>query len=552
MSQFLRNRWLHRALLVGTLIALGVGIYRMTPPEAMCVIDVQNRHLSWLSPDGRRLATLRIQSDVSFDEHGPLQIWDSRTGAEVGRFFEDGVNFLHPIFSRNGRYFATQVAKHDAAAKPNGIRVDGVLLANLETGKTIRLPIEKCDAVTVLIFSPREDLLLRAGLNGCDKLWVYESASGNLLNTRASLHLIHPADFSDETLTHYVRTESGRAGIELWNPRRNQPLATLDSVLGAVRSPDGRFLVARGSTSDGKPSGKSVIWNLRTRQIDAEFSLPGPTTQPTQFISPNSQWLGTFGGAAQDAHVEVRDLATGQLAGRCYLDKVHYAFFSPDGRYLVLENPDAPIVAMFELPTMRMLWKKEKTSFHLWNLFSKDSKTMFVESTDLRNIAALDCTTGARRATITSAVPNLRRTADPRYLLMYQSQVSRLEQHPLSWIPWLKGLVKDIEGDRVFVYDTDVCRERFRFWDAKMSPGLLSDDANTLVTVHDEPGDRRTLRCWDVNAPKPLRWAIGVPAGLGALVVMFAWWRRRRATRIPAGPGGAMPDTAVPAQCVST
>ncbi len=52
---------------------------------------------------------------------------------------------------------------------------------------------------------------------------------------------------------------------------------------------------------------------------------------------------------------------------------------------------------------------------------------------------------------------------------------------------------------------------------------MLSDDGNTLVTQHDG-----VIRCWDINAWKPLHWPIGVPAGLAALIVLFTVWRRRK------------------------
>jgi hypothetical protein len=35
-----------------------------------------------------------------------------------------------------------------------------------------------------------------------------------------------------------------------------------------------------------------------------------------------------------------------------------------------------------------------------------------------------------------------------------------------------------------------------------------------------------------VNARKPLHRALGVPAGLAALIGLFAWWRGRRAAKV--------------------
>jgi hypothetical protein len=66
---------------------------------------------------------------------------------------------------------------------------------------------------------------------------------------------------------------------------------------------------------------------------------------------------------------------------------------------------------------------------------------------------------------------------------------------------------------------------------------ILSNDGSTLVTAHYDLQDHRAegpyvLQCWDITAWKPLRWAFGIPAALGAslglLVKAYRRWRPRR------------------------
>ena len=101
----------------------------------------------------------------------------------------------------------------------------------------------------------------------------------------------------------------------------------------------------------------------------------------------------------------------------------------------------------------------------------------------------------------------------------------------MNWQPKIKN-------DLTVVVDTDSCRARFRLTGWNTLSALLYDDGSTLVTVHQETDNRSVIRCWHVDAWKPLRWAIGVPAGLGTLVVLYVWWRSRRLTMASRVAGG--------------
>ena len=80
MLNFFRNRWLHRALFVGVLIALGGGIYHIEPPAPMCVIEAGNLVPHCLSDDGRRFVTLPTKELGALLPPGP----DLRAIADMG------------------------------------------------------------------------------------------------------------------------------------------------------------------------------------------------------------------------------------------------------------------------------------------------------------------------------------------------------------------------------------------------------------------------------------------------------------------------------------
>ena len=57
MRKLLYNRWLVPTLLPGVLIALGIGVYEVTPPEPMCVIEAGSTQPVAFIEQGHRLLT---------------------------------------------------------------------------------------------------------------------------------------------------------------------------------------------------------------------------------------------------------------------------------------------------------------------------------------------------------------------------------------------------------------------------------------------------------------------------------------------------------------
>jgi hypothetical protein len=64
----------------------------------------------------------------------------------------------------------------------------------------------------------------------------------------------------------------------------------------------------------------------------------------------------------------------------------------------------------------------------------------------------------------------------------------------------------------------------------------MPDDA-TVATMDD---NKEVLSFWDLPLQAPKRLVLGIPSGLGLLILSLAWWRRRRkrGLAMASAPGG--------------
>ena len=234
--------------------------------------------------------------------------------------------------------------------------------------------------------------------------------------------------------------------------------------------------------------------------------------------------------------MELRDFPSGRPVAKLPRDLSDWMHFSPDGRWLAMDGRHCGILLLVaETPTLEVRWEQADRSRQrplLFEEFRADSRTLFAYECEDADVIAYGSETGAvrRRIRLASTMnPRLRMTPDHRALLAHQTPGDRREGW-LDCIPWISRLLPD-STDCVIVIDTNSARERFRLADWDAQSALLSDDGNTLVTQHADG----LLRCWEVNAWKPLHWPIGVPAGLAAAAFVWTWWRRRAAAGPRAG-----------------
>jgi hypothetical protein len=222
MTKLLRNRWLHRALFVGVLIALGVGIYHFEPPEPMCEIDADNLIPRAVADGGRRFVTLPAferpthhhvdhPRPESLVHKGPLQIWDTRSGAEVGRHLQVDQMVL-PKFSANGRHCAVQVASR--AAGENAPFIFTLHLIDLAEGTAVEVPLDD-QQHSEISFTPSGAVLTRLiDLAEGRELQLYDGATGRLLAERVSTNLTL-RKLTEESVVYHAHTPG--VALEIWS-----------------------------------------------------------------------------------------------------------------------------------------------------------------------------------------------------------------------------------------------------------------------------------------------------------------------------------------------
>src|SRR5262249_50493094 len=110
------------------------------------------------------------------------------------------------------------------------------------------------------------------------------------------------------------------------------------------------------------------------------------------------------------------------------------------------------------------------------------------------------------------------------------------KDEPEFWLmKWLRDLLPNRRDEiALAVFQTD-SREIVMWLDGLVPQNAsLSPDGHSLLVL--ETADNAcTLSCWDIPEKKPWRWILGVPAGLGLLLVVpYQAWKRRRVRKASA------------------
>jgi hypothetical protein len=475
MSKLLRSRWLRWSLFVAALVSLGVGIYQIQPPEPMCEIETGDvEPVRFLA--GGRIATLRRRS------HGLLQIWDVNSGREIARHF---------------------------------------------TG-------DQEDNDFVIRLSPDGEVTVRTH-RGTDnhELEIYETITGKLLHRHSTGHSQFRVEFVDHMVFYHFAKADDQMQLEIWDARARKVLHVLEGVrYGPVLGPDGKRFILSRPDQDGKLASQWTVWDSASGQTIAQvpLNLEGPAA-----LSQDGRWIA--GTARAQPRIELCDLETGALLGFSTQMVVKDLAFSPDGRLLVAYTTQpAESLVLLEVPTMTPRWTKPGQKRFGKTFFSPDSDTIYTQQ-DEWNAQHIDCRSGDSYsyggrprccALIIGQSTDGRRT----FLGREETKEDRLS----AWMHWVRsipGLERFLAEEDLFelsVIDADTRQKRYRHFSHfnLVSMPLLSNDGRWMAAVHSED-EHFVLRCWEVDAVKPLRWAVSVPAGFGGAVFLIWKWRHRRA-----------------------
>jgi len=395
------------------------------------------------------------------------------------------------------------------------------------------------------------------GKKTASRLCVYDAATGRQIADRPTLSLISDGLVAEDCLVHLAPGNE----IEIWSLTEKKGVGTLEHADNTARlSPDGRYLLAQRRAPDEQP-GKWRIWDLRARKRTAEFLLEFDITSVV-FSPLRDEMIVRVGPRFH--LIERRSLATGERLADLNDTRLGGTLaYSPDGRLLIAA--DAPVRQMggWVVPTRGLRVLDATTLKEMWNdgqtqasscIFTPDSKRILQVFDAGNDVRVLDSATGAVLATV--ALPPNQTARLPALTPDGRSFVVHWNRHDVVMVwfflmvqdPWWKKAIRwtgidperfdSSNRDHAVVYDLENDRESLRLVGWNVSDALLSDDGNTLITLHEEEGDR-VMRSWDVHAWKPLRWAVGVPIGVGVgLIVVAKCWARWRKRKIatPAPP----------------
>lgn len=465
------------------LTLLGLGIHYAQPPAPMRSIAMASE-TACLSRDGRMFATWNMEARL-------LQVWDTRSGGEIGNHSMANNGVIRLSFSPDGRYLAAL-----------GYHLDRIGGFKFQEGDM--------------------------------SLWIYEVATKRLLATRPSFgsvckmtqyhhDFLKPTVFVRKMAVHEA-IQGGRHGIEIYNPGTNARAAFLAEfgvfLTPAFVSPDENYLVVVCANSDDR---QCEIWNLAT------LSLLRKIETGAALFSKDGRWLTTTAGTRWINRIDLLEMPNALKVAEIAVDDALPLAFSPDGTRLLLQDMRNFAVRVVEVPTMTKLWER---SCVLRCAFSSDSARVFM-TFEKPEVLALDSTNGAvcARIPLSGKEVELANTPDDRALLIHQQSEPLPDDHWLCRIPLVKEIIAKLDRDTIVVVDTDSCGERFRLYGSGAKWAKLSDDGDTLLTGHVSFDGGDSLRTWDVNARKPLHWAIGIPTTLAALLACAALWRSRRASR---------------------
>jgi WD40 repeat protein len=430
-----------------------------------------------------------------------------------------------------GRLFAAAL---NSLLLPDGSRRRTLVCLDVIKGKISEMTSVEPDASFDLSFSPRGTYLLRECAGGGDDrdrvktLHVFECATGRLLGRLTDVVAWH-WDLIDENLLIQTPIRAGAHRLEVWRPLERKTIATHENVgAESVLSADGSTLLLWGTATTHR-----IIWNVKMQRVQGEFHNDGGVVIGGETLSPDGRWSATSVVTWDGPQIELRDLQDVKRPPRV-IEKLRAGEFSPDGRFLACES-DRTSISIVNSADGKVIWRDAMELASC--VFSKDGQTAIVmadvgpASSPSLELVCRDAATGElRKRTVLSTrhakgtTSLVQQTADRA--LIRVPEAGRGDQGFLARLPWIGDHFADRRNDLTIVIDTRTGEELLCLHGLDTGTALLSEDGEFLATHH-RYDSGSVVRCWRVDAGKPIGFAVGIPAGLGGLfVLMRLAWRR--------------------------
>jgi hypothetical protein len=542
--------WLGWAAFALLLVGIGWGLHTCLPPEPRWVVRGPLTPVEF-SADGTTLRVLGDQGNPALlnpfggpfigarASTGPLQIWDSATGRLLFAAF-DQTELKAYTFSRDGKWLFV-VTKLDDRKRYQLSAIDTVLG---EARHTTLSPAvhEALDAQSIEL-APRGQLVVLGDQGGM--IAVYETTA-----LRQIVHLEAQA---------YAWAANGNTLFAVAPHEENNLRILRVSTAGAkdtiLRGAGELMEMASGghrivtSLSDDPDDGRRtlVVWDLDTARPLSRF--PGSFVRhDNRHLSPDGRILATY---------QRRDADTGRLClwdvvtGRKLWDAGMVGGwidwnFTPDSRSIMFSGQSAELVQR-ELATGRLQWQRHWLGTADFISHSPAGPLVFVtEGPGGKNCFELvDSHDGGSHIVVPASFRHFKKPTAwiANEHLLINDGFTECHSDRGMFREWLgKWFLKEhsrSNGDRVIVLHTGSGRELFYCeYDVQVNC-LLTEDGRTLVIYrHDGTSEEMIVECFDVPAIKPLRWLVGVPLAIGA-VLLSPWVALKglRRTRPPVPQG---------------
>jgi hypothetical protein len=541
MKCLCNRRVLGWSLFALLLAGMAWALYVLLPPEPRWSRRGHFQSVS-LTPTASHVVLVPF-SQVRGNQPGDaavVTVVDGQTGAEVGTFFHDAGVIHWWECSADGRFVIA--TGYDAIVR----------MADTRSGGERRVVVDEPGPFSHRLSPDGEHLLVAKEQHTANLIHVL---SGKLLGSieRAGL----PCAFSPDgdLLVHHTGQPPPHASLRVWDVRRGVAVAEIAGTEFLAFSSDGSTLYARQRERLGGRFDRVLLWDVATAKLRAELPV-----KPTDYLwfslaaDERTAAICTLEREGQQDRcriatwdvASVRQIATAQIANF----PAATATLSPDGRYLVARTPRQ--VILIDVHTGKERWQLGNEL--VWPdaepvvCFTSNSQALVVRSK--QDLEWRDAATGELLDTrfptgqfIAAAsrqwqrdrlmVNDIAGWAQPRQAGMLVQQLRRWL--PATWLPEERNLLG------TYVFNTRTREILFEQVDPQLERAMLSDDGQTVLTVHVLDGGERLVRCWDVPMRKSLRLVLGVPLACAAFVLgVRAGWRRwrRRAGGVVAARGG--------------